>query len=54
MIVLIDNSGDVKILMRVNTAYDETGHTFLTTFHTGSPGSTVDRRFTKTAAWTGQ
>ncbi|MBQ0819191.1 hypothetical protein KBI52_02915 [Microvirga sp. HBU67558] len=52
MIELIENVGEVKILMHVNTTYDEMRHTLLTTFHTGSPGSVVDRRFAKTASMT--
>jgi hypothetical protein len=47
--VFVDNSGDMKIFMRIDAAYDETRYNLLTNFHTGSPGSTVDRWLTGTA-----
>jgi hypothetical protein len=48
LVPFVDNSGDVKILVRVNTANNDTGHRLLTNFHAGSPGQSLDRRFTET------
>ncbi len=44
-IKLIDNGGDMKIFVGIDTADDMTARFFLISLHTGSPGPTKRRRF---------
>jgi hypothetical protein len=45
--MFVDDSGDVKIIMRVDAANDRARYNLLN-IHTGSPRQTLDRRFTET------
>lgn len=55
MVMFVDNSRDVKVLVRVNATNHATNSYILSDFHDGIPGSTLmEAALSRPNAWTGQ